>query len=145
MKIKDIMTKDVLTLSPDISAKEAMDILFKEKISGLPVIDKDGKLVGMFTEKDVIRYLLPVYVEQVGKFVYQEDPKACKTKLAELKNIKVSKLMRKEVIATTEDTHLFEAARIIMVNKARRLPVIDKENRVIGIVARCDVLKALVG
>lgn len=143
MKIKEVMVKDVQGLSPDISVKEAMDILLKRRISGLPVIDKAGKLVGMFTEKSILSYLLPSYIEKVGRFVYEENPKASKKKLSELCQIKISQLMRKEVITTTEDVALCEAARIMLTQKARRLPVVDKEGKVVGIIAREDILKAM--
>lgn len=143
MKVKEVMVKEVDSLSPDISVKEAMDILLKRKISGMPVIDKAGKLAGMFTEKSILSYLLPSYIENVGRFVYEENPKAAKKKLSELCQIKVSQLMRKEVVTTTEDAALCEAARIMLTQKARRLPVVDKEGRIIGIIAREDILRAM--
>jgi predicted transcriptional regulator len=142
MKIKEIMTKDVTSLSPDDSAKEALDLLFKMQISGLPVIDNDEKLVGMFTEKDVLTYLLPSYVEKVGRFIYEQNPKATKKKFAGLNKVKVSQLMRKDVITTSEDSGLCEVAKIILTQKARRIVVVDKSGKVLGIVAREDVLKA---
>src|SRR3989338_10514838 len=103
MKVKEAMVKGVDSLPPGISVKEAMDTLLKRKISGLPVIDQAGKLVGMFTEKNILSYLLPSYIEKVGRFVYEENPKATKKKLTELCQIKVSQLMRKEVITAAED------------------------------------------
>lgn len=142
MKVKEIMSKQVFSIKPDDNAKEALEILFKMKISGLPVIDAQGKLVGMFTEKDILTYILPSYIEKVGRFIYEENPRSTKKKFAELKNIKVSQLMRREVIATSEDTTLCEVARIMLTQKARRLPVLDKSGKVVGIVAREDVLKA---
>ena len=143
MKIRDVMIKNVRSISPDISAKEAMDVLIKDEISGLPVVDEGGRLVGMFTEKNILSHLLPSYIEKVGKFIYEENPKATGKKVDELSGIKVSRLMRKDVVTTTEDAALCEAARIMLTQRARRLPVIDKSGKVIGIVARCDVLKAL--
>ncbi|MCX5701907.1 MAG: CBS domain-containing protein [Candidatus Omnitrophica bacterium] len=142
MKIKEIMKKDVASISPDINAKEALDLLQKMEISGLPVIDKEDKLVGMFTEKEALSYILPSYIEKVGRFIYEENPKSIKKKFAELSKIKVSQLMRKEVVVASEDTGLCETARIILTQKARRIVVTDKSGKVLGIVARCDVLKA---
>lgn len=144
MRVKEIMVKDVESLSPDISVKEAMDTLFNRKISGLPVVDKDGKLLGMFTEKNVLSYLLPSYVEMVGRFIYEENPKGTKKKLAELCKIQVSQLMRKEVVTVSEEITLCEAARIMLTQKARRLPVVDKTGKVAGMIAREDILRAMV-
>lgn len=142
MKIKEVMTRDVTSISPDITVQEALKLLEKLQISGLPVIDNNNKLVGMFTEKDVLSYILPSYIEKVGRFIYEENPKAVKKKFAELGKIKVRQLMRRDVVTTTEDTALCEVARIMLIQKARRLPVLDKTGKMVGIVARCDILKA---
>jgi len=142
MKVKEIMKKKVISVMPTDSVLDVLNLLLKMEISGLPVIDEEAKLVGMFTEKDIISHILPSYIQNVGRFIYEENPKATKIKLAGLNNIKVSQLMRKEVITTTEDTTLCEVARIMLTNKARRLPVVDKSGKVVGIVARGDVLKA---
>ncbi len=143
MRIKDIMNKEVMSLSADMSAREALEILEKKQISGLPVIDNEGKLLGMFTEKNILAHILPSYVETVGKFVYDQDPKATKKKLSQLKDFKVSHLMRKDVVTTDPDASLSEVARRMLVEKARRVPVVDKSGKVVGIVARCDVLRAI--
>ena len=142
MKVKEIMVKDVASISPETGADEALDLLEKMQISGLPVIDGNGKLVGMFTEKDILSYILPSYIERVGRFIYEENPKSTKKKFKELSKIKVRQLMRKDVVTTTEDTTLCEVARVMLTQKARRIPVVDKSGKVVGIVARCDILKA---
>ncbi|HOX54659.1 MAG: CBS domain-containing protein [Candidatus Omnitrophica bacterium] len=143
MKVKEIMSKQVKSLSPDMSAREAFDVLSEMEISGLPVIDKEGKLVGMFTEKDVLSHILPSYIQKVGKFIYEQNPKSTKKKIEGLSDITVSKLMRKEVVVVDEDTTLCEVARTMLTQQARRVPVVDKQGHVIGIVARCDILKAM--
>lgn len=140
MKVKDIMIKDVRSLSPDASAKDALYKILNQHISGLPVIDGNGKLVGMFTEKDVLSHILPSYVEQVGKFMYGETPKAVVNKLLILDKIKVKDIMRKEVVTISPEAPLAEAARIILTQKARRVPVVEG-GKVIGIIAREDILR----
>jgi len=144
MKVKEVMTKDVVSVKPEDNVRGALGLLFKMQISGLPVVDAQGKLVGMFTEKSVLAYALPGHIETVGRFVYEENPKSTKKKFMELSNIKVSKLMRQEVVTTNEEATLCEAARIMLTQKARRLPVVDKTGKLVGLIARCDVLKALV-
>ncbi|PIP20804.1 MAG: hypothetical protein COX40_02800 [Candidatus Omnitrophica bacterium CG23_combo_of_CG06-09_8_20_14_all_40_11] len=142
MKVEEIMIRDVASISPETGVDEALDLLEKMQISGLPVIDENGKLEGMFTEKDILSYILPSYIEKVGRFIYEENPKSTKKKFMELSKIKVRQLMRKDVVTTTEDTTLCEVARIMLTQKARRIPVVDKSGKVVGIVARCDILKA---
>lgn len=143
MKVKEVMIKNVESVSGELSVKEAMGILFKREISGLPVMDENGKLLGMFTEKGILSYLLPSYVQQVGRFIYEENPKATKKKLLELSNVKVKELMRKEVITINEETTLCEVARIMLTQRIRRLPVLDSAGKVVGLVARSDILKAM--
>ncbi len=145
MKVKEIMIKEVVSLKPDDNARDALDILFNRHISGLPVIDDKGKLAGMFTEKGIIAKILPSYVDKVGKFIYEENPKAVKQKALALANLKVKDIMRSEVVAVGENTTLCEVARLMLTRKARRVPVLNASNIVIGMVAREDVLKALFG
>lgn len=143
MKVKEIMTKDVVSIKPDDSTAAALALLFEMQISGLPVIDVDGNLVGMFTEKDVLRYILPSYVEKVGRFIYEDNPKSTRKKFMELSNVKVSQLMRKHVITIRQEVTLCEVARLMLTERARRVPVVDESGKVIGIVARGDILKVL--
>jgi len=143
MKVSEIMTKDVTVVTTEMNAKEALDLLQKREISGLPVMDADKKLAGMFTEKEVIAAILPSYVERVGMFIYQENPKAVKQKVLMFSGIKVKDIMRKEVVTIDQDTTLCEVARIMLTQKARRIPVLNKEKEVVGIVSRGEVVKAL--
>jgi predicted transcriptional regulator len=141
MKVGEVMTREVKSISFDATGIEALRLLQEMKISGLPVVDKENKLLGMFTEKDVLSYILPSYIEKVGRFIYKDDPKSTKKKFAELSTVKIQQLMRKDVVTTTEDTALCEVARIMLTQKARRLPVVDSNARLIGIIAREDVLR----
>ena len=143
MKVKEIMTKDIISITPDTNASEALELLLKMRISGLPVLDEKNKLVGMFTEKEVLSAILPSYVENVGRFMYQENPKAVKQKTLTFRNLKVKDVMRKTSVTLDEDITLCEVARIMLTQKARRTPVLNKAKEVVGIVARGDVVEAL--
>ena len=122
---------------------DALKILLSEKISGLPVVDRSGRLVGMFTEKDVLRSVLPSYISQVGKFVYENSPKTAKNKVTQLSGMKVSDLMRKDVVTVQEDTPVYEVAHIMLSQNVRRVPVIDRDGKMTGIVSRSDVLEVI--
>ncbi len=142
MKAKDIMTRDVMSLSFESSVKEALDLLREKEISGLPVVDKEGKFLGMLTEKEILSRILPSYISKVGRFIYEENPKSTRKKLSEIVNLNVSQLMRKEATTTTEDVTLCEVAHIMLTHKSRRIPVLDKSGKMVGIVTRGDVLSA---
>jgi CBS domain-containing protein len=137
------MTQAVKGLAPEATALEALQVLTELKISGLPVIDKSNKLVGMFTEKEILAHILPKYFEQVGAFAYADNPKAVKQKIKNFASLKVEDIMRREVISVEENTALCEAAHIMLVNKARRLPVLNAAKQVVGIASRGDIVKAL--
>lgn len=143
MKVEDAMIRNVKSVLPDTPVGKAWVLLAENEISGLPVIDKENKLVGMFTEKDIIKYVLPGYIEKVGTFIYKDDPKAIKNKVKELLcERKVSDVMRREVVTVGPDASLSEVARIILIERIRRIPVVDKEGKVVGIIARGDIVKA---
>jgi len=143
MKVKEIMTKEVTSLNPEDNASDALKLLFKLEISGLPVIDSAGKLVGMFTEKEILVKILPKYLENVGGFVYDENPKAVKQKVLSFVDFKVKDVMRKDVITVGLDSALCEVAHIMLTQKARRIPVLDEAKKVAGIVSRGDIVEAL--
>jgi CBS domain-containing protein len=144
MKVEDVMVRNVKSILPDILVRQALDALKENKISGLPVVDKNRKLVGMFTEKEILQYLLPGYLQQVGSFVYRDNPKAIVNKIKELLlDKKVSDIMRTHINTVKADTSLSEVARKMLMEKIRRLPVVDDTGKVIGIIAREDVVWAL--
>ena len=143
MKAREVMSRQVTSLKPEDNARQALNFLFEKEISGLPVIDTEGRLAGMFTEKEVLSYILPSYIAQVGRFIYEENPKSTKKKILELNNMQVQQIMRKEVVTIGEDATLCEVARIMLTKKARRLPVVDAAGKVVGIVARIDVARAM--
>lgn len=143
MKVKEIMTRKVISVKPEDNVLDSLNTLLMMQISGLPVIDEKGMVVGMFTEKEILAKVLPSYVESVGVFRYEDNPKAVKLKVAALGSLKVKDLMRKEVVTVDEDTALCEIARIMLTQKARRIPVLNAAKKVVGIVARIDVVKAL--
>ncbi|MFH0790463.1 MAG: CBS domain-containing protein [Candidatus Omnitrophota bacterium] len=145
MKIKEIMTKEVNGISPEMNAKEALKLLQKMKISGLPVINDKNKLEGMFTEKEILAEILPGYIKTVGKFVYQDNPKAIQQKINSFCALSVKDVMRKNVVTVNDDTILYEAAHIMFTQNLRRVVVLNNNQEVTGIVSRGDVLKALFG
>src|SRR3989338_11366299 len=114
MKVKEIMTRKVISVRPEDNALDALNTLLMMQISGLPVIDEKGAIVGMFTEKEILVKILPSYLEGVGVFRYEENPKAVKQKVSALGSLKVKDLMRKEVITVDEETALCEVARIML-------------------------------
>jgi len=143
MKIGDVMTKDVQTLTPDIPVSEAVRTLIAQKISGLPVVDVSGKLAGIFTEKDVLKGILPSYISKVGHFVYENSPQSIKNKVTKITQRKVGDVMCRDVIKVSAETSVSEVAHIMLTQNVRRVPVVDAAGQILGIVSRSDVLGQL--
>jgi CBS domain-containing protein len=115
-----VMNEDLVTIRPEASIKEAIELLISKEISGLPVVDGQGRLVGVITE---FALLAMVYDQQV-----QDHP--------------VSRHMTREVITIDVDDPINRIADLCIVHRVRRLPVM-RGGKLVGLIARRDVLKAL--
>lgn len=141
-RVKDVMSREIKSLPPDMNARDALKTLIETDISGLPVINGDGKLLGVFTEREVLKAIMPVYVTQVGAFIYGEDSKSEIKKIAQLDKILVKDLMRKDVPTVDEETSITEASKIMLTKSERRIIVV-KDKKAVGVITRCDVVRAL--
>lgn len=143
MEIKQIMASDVITISPDDDVKKAATLICLKKISGIPVVDKDGTPLGMISEKDVLRAIYPTYQE------FFENPEEFKAysdlrrRYGEATHLKVSQVYNKKVITVTPDTPLLNALSLMITKRIRRLPVVDDAGKIIGIVSQGDIHQAL--
>ncbi|HEX4416184.1 MAG TPA: CBS domain-containing protein [Lacipirellulaceae bacterium] len=115
------MTTDLVTVRPDVSIEDAIEMLLNQSISGLPVVDDDGRLVGVITE---FALLAVTYDKRV-------------------KNHTVSQHMTREVITVDVNDPISRIADLCIVHRVRRVPVMQ-DGRMIGVIARRDVLRALV-
>ena len=123
LKAEDCMVRNVVTVHPEMDAYEAIGLLLKHEISGMPVVDAAGKLVGILSEKDCLQTLLDAQ--------YHDLPTAL-----------VKDLMTPDVNTITPDTDILKIAETFLHEKFRRLPVVDK-GQLVGQVSRRDVLRAI--
>ena len=143
MELKELMTKNVITVLQSMNVRDAAEMLFNMGISGLPVVDDQKNLVGMITEKDIIRMALPKYVEKLGSLANTFDMAPFAKTLAAADKVLVKEIMRKDVITATVDTSVPEVARIMIVKRIRRIPILDQEGRLVGIIARHDIVREI--
>ena len=120
--VKDIMTPTVISISPDDSFVDAMDLIVENKISGLPVIDNDGRLVGIISEYDRL--------------------KVASDQTHDLSTARVADWMTHGVITVDESATLDQVAELLVRASIRRIPV-TSNGQVIGIVGRRDLVRAL--
>ncbi|MGQ9675421.1 MAG: CBS domain-containing protein [Chloroflexota bacterium] len=114
MKAKYIMTRDVVVAHPDMSVKEAADRLRQHRITGLPVVDKQGRVVGVFSLSDA----------------------------ALKRGRRVGEVMTSPAFTVSEEAGLEEVATLMVTHDVNRLPVV-RDGRLVGIVARADVIRAV--
>ncbi len=144
---KDIMSKEVVSVTPDTSVEDAAKIMSKKGVSGLPVVS-DGKLVGIVTEKDLImknkKLNTPDHINILGGIIFLENPRKFREEFKKFIAINVEDLMTEEVVTVNPDTPVDEIATIMVEKDVNRLPVIKNE-KMVGIVARADLVKNMTG
>jgi CBS domain-containing protein len=145
MKAKDVMTSPVISVEPDASIWEAVGIMLQRRISGVPVIDKDGRLVGMVSEGDFLRraetgtqWHRPRWLE------FLLGPGRLADEYTRSHGRKVQDIMTSNPVTVPEDTSLDDVVRTMEKRHIKRLPVV-RGNDVVGIVTRANLLHALAG
>ena len=129
MLVKERMSQHPILCAPDMSVSEALNLMKKEKIRRLPVVDKRGHLAGIVSDKDLLHASpSPATSLSVWEITYL------------LGKIKVEDVMTKKVITVTEDTPVEDAARIMADNKIGGLPVV-RDGAVVGIITETDLFK----
>jgi CBS domain-containing protein len=114
MIAKEIMTRDIISVEPALPVKKLAMTLIKNQISGAPVIGKNGKILGVVSEADILA--------KKGK--------------------DVKTIMSKKVISVNEDTPIEEIAQLMCKHRIQRLPVINQD-KIVGIVSRADIVNAI--
>ncbi|MEM5820090.1 MAG: CBS domain-containing protein [Candidatus Aenigmatarchaeota archaeon] len=124
MKAKDIMSKNIIFARPDETIKEVSLKMLKNKISGLPIIDNSGKIVGIISQTDIVK-LSEKYNEK------------------ELEKLKVKEIIKRKrrLIVARENTSIKRLIKLMIKYDISRIPIVDKEYKVIGIVSKLDILK----
>jgi len=147
MQIKDVMTGKVITVTTADSVEKCAKLLQENEISGLPVVDEEGKIVGMITEGDLIRRAsrieAPGYLEILGGLIYLGSPNKFVDELQRAMALEAGKMMSKDVVSIKPGESLERAATLMVKNNVNRLPVIDDDGELVGIVSRRDIMKHL--
>jgi len=148
MKVKDIMTKDVIFVSPETKINKVADKLIKHRIHGVPVV-KEGKLVGIITEtdfftKDPPDIYLPSYVNFIKNLKLDKKVSGDqKKKFKKIVNAVASDIMTKKCITVSPNAKITELVNLFRKNELCLLPVIDENNSLAGIVALADIINLI--
>ncbi len=141
MIVKDIMNQSVKTAKSDTQIKDIASMMCINKISGLPIVDGNNALVGIISEKDILKALFPdvATVMEEGKTDFESIESDYKNVL----NKTAGDLMTKTVASVTPKMPLLKAASMMCVKNIRRIPVTDDNNILAGIISIGDVHKAI--
>ena len=152
MLVDDVMTREVTFLNPDQTISDAVTELAGQGISGAPVVDAGGQLVGIITEKDILnalkntgKRLKMVYpsLSMVSvSFIETMEEKETIDAFKEIANTKVSQIMTKAITTVQSGSKLALVVNFIMLKGINRIPVMDG-GKVIGIVSRADIIQGL--
>ncbi|OKH28589.1 phosphoribulokinase [Chroogloeocystis siderophila 5.2 s.c.1] len=141
------MSRDPIVVRPETPLNEAIQILAEKRISGLPVIDDDGKLVGIISETDLMwqetGVTPPAYIMILDSVIYLQNPAKYERDLHKALGQTVGEVMSSDPVTVSPDKSLREAAKLMHDREVRRLPVIDAEGKIIGILTRGDVVRAM--
>ena len=145
MRVKDYMTKEVVSISPSSGIKDIYRILREKNIGGVPVVDKERNILGMITKNELLTALLPDYFDMIGDFLFIDDFGALEEELEQLPEFKLfiaEDLMIKGVVTVNEDASLLKVPALMDKHNVNRLPVVDKNNKLIGIITKMDLCRA---
>jgi CBS domain-containing protein len=143
MKASDIMSARVISIAPDANVLEAIRLMLQNQISGLPVIDASGALVGVITEGDFLRRAETGTAHKRPRWLeFLMGPRRIADEYVHAHARKVEEVMTREPITITEDALLDEVVRVLERRRIKRLPVV-RGAQVVGIVSRANLLRAL--
>lgn len=141
MKVKDIMTHWVKTVSPDTQLFEVVPFMCIHRLAGLPVVEGDNRLVGFIAEKDVLHHLFP-RLEDLMEGIASIDFEAMESDYRNILQLRVDDLMAKRVISVVPDMPVLKAVSIMVKHHFRRIPV-AVDGKLVGVLSMGDVHKAL--
>jgi CBS domain-containing protein len=140
MRVGDIMTTAVQTISPGAQVQEAASVMCFNKISGLPVVDAERRLVGVVSEKDVLGAMYP----DVGEAMQDRhvDLETVEYEYKDVLHLRVDQIMTRKVVSVSPSAPALKAVSIMSAYRIRRIPVVD-DGRLVGILSMGDVHKAI--
>jgi len=145
--VADVMSHDPIVVQPETPIKEAIKILVEHRISGLPVVDQTGKVVGVISETDLLwqetGVTPPAYIMFLDSVIYLENPARHDKELHKALGQTVGEVMSGEPLTITPDQPLRKAAKLMQEKSVRRLAVTDEAGKLIGILTPGDIVRQM--
>ncbi len=142
MLVKDVMTRSVRVVNPDTKVMEVASVMCLYRIPGIPVVEEDGRLVGIVAEKDVLHRLFPKLENLMEEGMGNVDLDKEMAKYKDVLTLPVSDLMTPNPITVTPDLHVLRAASVMVRHRFRRIPVAHN-GMLVGMLSLGDLHKAI--
>ena len=143
---KDIMTKKVITVGLQTTVSELAEILWKNRISGAPVLDEDGKVVSVVTESDLIdqtkKVHIPTMISILDSVIFLESSKKTEKEIKKMAGNTVQDICSMELVSVSQDVGLDEIATIMSEKKTHTLPVMQ-DDRLVGVIGKSDIIRSM--
>ncbi len=148
MKARDIMTRDVTTVTPETEIVKVAKLLLEKRINGLPVLDGKARLVGIICQSDLVsqqkRISLPSLFNLLDGLIPLKSPKSIEQEINKIAAVTVGDAMVRNPVTVTPETSIEDIATLMVEKKFHTLPVVE-EGRLVGVIGKEDVLKTLLG
>lgn len=145
--VRDIMTTDLITVTPDMDISRAATILFDNRINGAPVVDDSGSLVGILCQSDLItqekKLPIPTIFTFLDGLIRLTSMKQIEKQVRKIAALTVSEAMTPKPVTVRPDTELETVATLMVDSKFHTLPVVE-DSRLVGIIGKEDVLRTLI-
>jgi len=141
------MTREVVSVTADTAIEDLARLLVEKKVSAVPVVGDDRRLVGIISEGDLLQRDKPLHIPTVISIfdwvLYLESSKKFETELKKVTAQKVGELCTRNVVTCSPATPLTEVAQLMVSRHVHLIPVVDEQKKVVGVVARLDVIRSL--
>jgi CBS domain-containing protein len=148
LTVKDIMTKEVVTVTKKTTVLELAKIFAEKHISSLPVVDEDGSLVGIVTETDLVEQdknlHIPTVISIFDWVIYLESDKKFEKELKKMTGRVVGDIYSSDVVTVSPDSSISDVADLLSSRKINALPVVDGK-KLAGIISRIDLIRSMAG
>lgn len=148
LKVKDIMTKDVVTVTKETTVMELAKIFAEKHLSSLPVLDPRGDLVGIVTETDLVEQdknlHIPTVISIFDWVIYLESDRKFEKELKKMTGKVVGDICSSDVVTVSPNTPISDVADLLSSRKINALPVVDGK-KLVGIVSRIDLIRSMAG
>ena len=147
-KAKDIMTTDVMTVTPQTTVIDLAKLISDKNINGLPVVDEHGILIGVVTENDLIfqkkKVHIPTMISILDSVIYLESPEKMKQEMKKITGLTVNEIYTPDPVSVHLETTIEEIATLMSEENIHTIPVVNEDN-LVGVIGKGDIIKTLIG